>query len=84
MSFLFCFPLGLIALWESQLHRRSQAFVKNIYQNIKEDEEDEAVNQDPTTENEEQGLEISKVKFDDLVKVFPNSFQVRDRRGHSW
>lgn len=76
MSVLFFVPLLVVALFESQIDARADRFIKNLYDHIDEGEEDDPGNQNPTTDRED-GLEISRVPFDELIKGFPNSYQAR-------
>ncbi|WWC60249.1 uncharacterized protein I303_102815 [Kwoniella dejecticola CBS 10117] len=72
MSTLFFIPLTLIALFESQIaHSRSQR-LRAYFSGPPPDEEGDPKVEDPTVDDDSQG-EISKVKFEDLVKVFPNT-----------
>ncbi|WWC97015.1 hypothetical protein V866_003892 [Kwoniella sp. B9012] len=72
MSTLFFIPLTVIALFESQVsHSRSQRLRAYFSGPPPDDEDDPKIN-DPTVEDDSQG-EISKVKFDELVKSFPNT-----------
>lgn len=75
MSIIFCVPLMIIALWEAQLSARSSALMSSMSDSVEEGEEDDPSRKDPSTEDED-GMEISKTPFDELVKVFPNTFQV--------
>ncbi len=71
MSIIFFIPLAVVALFEAQLNSRAK--LKEYFDPaVQEDEDDEAV-RDPMCdeEEEEDGAQISRVKFDDLVKVFP-------------
>ncbi|KAG8904755.1 hypothetical protein FRB99_001232 [Tulasnella sp. 403] len=74
MRVLLFIPLIFITFFESQLDVRANAFMKNMFDHVDEGEEDDPAIQDPATDRED-GLEISRVSFDELVKVFPNTFQ---------
>ncbi|KAG9037681.1 hypothetical protein FRB95_004527 [Tulasnella sp. JGI-2019a] len=74
MSVVFCLPLMIISLWEAQLSARSSKFMSQIFNTTEDGEEDDPHRRDPSTENED-GMEISKTPFEELVKVFPNTFQ---------
>jgi len=75
MSILFAVPLAVIALLESQLDVRTSRFMKSVFEeNIDEGEEDDPNNQNPPTDHEN-GMQISKVPFDELIRPFPNSYQ---------
>lgn len=73
MSVLFCIPLTVIALYESQIaHPRNnhtlQKWLASGIDHSTEDEENDPKIEDPSCEEEG---EISRVKFEDLVKAFP-------------
>ncbi|KAG8965432.1 hypothetical protein FRC05_003269 [Tulasnella sp. 425] len=74
MTTVFLIPLAVIALVESQLDVRANLIIQNLYDHVDEGEEEDPKNQDPETTHED-GLEISRVSFSDLVKEFPNSYQ---------
>lgn len=76
MTTVFFIPLAVIALMESQLGLRASSFMGSLYDHVDEAEEEDPKNQDPQTDREN-GMEISRVTFDDLVKEFPDSYQVR-------
>lgn len=73
MSILFCFPLMVIALYESTTLSNKNTWMKDwlVGPEAVDDESPEA--RDPQVDDEE-GF-ISKVAFDDLIKVFPNTRQ---------
>jgi hypothetical protein len=69
MSTIFCVPLTIIALFESQIsHSRSQRLQLYFSGPPPEEEGDPKV-EDPSCDEEEG--EISKVSFEELVKKFP-------------
>lgn len=69
MSILFFLPLTVIALFESQIaHPRSRRIQLYFDSNI--ETEDDPKTEDPSCDDDAEG-EISKVKFEDLVKAFP-------------
>jgi len=75
MSALFFIPLLCIALLESQTSdTKTGKLMRDFFGRVDEGEEDDPGNQDPSADNEN-GLEISKTPFEDLVKKFPNTFQ---------
>jgi len=74
MSVVFFIPLVLVTLWESQLDAKKNAFMKNLFDGVEEGEGDDPANQDPSTDHEN-GLQISKTPFEELVKAFPNTYQ---------
>jgi hypothetical protein len=78
MTILFFIPLSLIALYESMRARPKNGWMKHWLHSTEEGEDDDPAYRDPEVE-EGEGAErrvISKVKFDDLVMVFPNTEQV--------
>lgn len=74
MTTVFLIPLIVIALVESQLDVRASLIIRNLYDHVDEGEEEDPKNQDPETDHED-GMEISRVPFKELVKEFPNSYQ---------
>lgn len=85
MTTVFFIPLVVVALVESQLDVRASLIIRNLYDHVDEGEEEDPKNQDPETDHED-GMEISRVPFSDLVKEFPNSYQVRfgSLPDHTW
>ena len=74
MSSVFFVPLILIAFFESQIsHSRSQR-LRLYFSGPPSEEEGDPKIEDPSSEEGEG--EISKVKFEDLVKVFPEYVEV--------
>ncbi|WVR03896.1 hypothetical protein IAU60_000895 [Kwoniella sp. DSM 27419] len=72
MSTIFFIPLMLIALFETQIaHSRSQR-VRAYFSGPPPDEEGDPKVEDPSCEDDDEG-EITKIKFAELVKVFPNT-----------
>lgn len=70
MSVLFFVPLSVIALFESQVaHPRSRR-IQLYLESSDIETEDDPKTEDPTCDDDAEG-EISKVKFEDLVKAFP-------------
>lgn len=77
MGFLFIIPLSFIALFESITDRRRHTWVDNWFRGNDEGSEDTPENRDPSVNDPRcQGLEISKVPFEELIQVFPNTAQV--------
>ncbi|GAA5842733.1 hypothetical protein JCM3766R1_005766 [Sporobolomyces carnicolor] len=83
MSFLFCIPLCVIALFESHLDRKRAEDFQNLLEEpdeYKEPEEDPAPwhgendngESDEFGDVEDEGKEIARVKFEDLKKKMPN------------
>ncbi|CAD6589939.1 MAG: hypothetical protein TREMPRED_005579 [Tremellales sp. Tagirdzhanova-0007] len=71
LSTLFFVPLTLIALFESQIsHSRSQRLRLYFSGSPPEDDGDPKI-EDPSCDDE--GGEISRTKFEDLVKSFPDT-----------
>jgi len=82
MTVVFFIPLSCIALYESVLQSSKSKWMKNwmLYRDQADTEEEATrpANRDPDMDGhceDEEGLEISKVKFDELVKAFPNTHQ---------
>jgi hypothetical protein len=70
MSVIFFIPLSLIAVYESQVEH-SRRFLELFPEENLEAEGDPSV-EDPEAENDE-GNQISKVKFAELVGSFPDA-----------
>lgn len=78
MRFVFFIPLAMIALFESTVgNDQKQTWMKNWLRGNDEGAEDYPESRDPEVDDDEDGLKISKVPFSELVKVFPNTAQVR-------
>jgi len=81
MLFIFFIPLTLIALYESARETGKHRWMKRWLSGNDEGEEDLPENRDPEVEEGEgsvsggEGRIISKVKFDELIKAFPNTNQ---------
>jgi len=78
MSFIFLIPLTAIALYESSSNNEyKNRWVECWLHGDDEDAENSVENRNPTVDDPNcQGLEISKVSFEELVRVFPTA-QVR-------
>ncbi|KXN86125.1 Calcium channel YVC1 [Leucoagaricus sp. SymC.cos] len=79
MSFIFFIPLTVIALYESTFSSefgRKNGWMNNWFRGDDEGAEDSVENRNPTVDDVNcRGMEISKVPFEELVKVFPNTTQ---------
>lgn len=74
MGIIFFIPLVLIASFESIFDRRKHTWMKNWFRGNDEGVEDTPEYRDPVADDPQcAGLEISKVPFSDLIKVFPNT-----------
>jgi hypothetical protein len=78
MTIFFFIPLSMIALFESSFNRHRNKWIKHWLGGIDEGEADAPENRDPQMDPVEEvdGLIISRVKFDELIKTFPNTEQV--------
>ena len=77
MSVIFFLPLCSIAIFESLFNRRKNSWLETWFRGDDEGEEDSPANRNPIVNDPNcPGLQISKVSFEDLVKVFPNTAQV--------
>lgn len=72
MSVIFCFPLALLALFESQLNMKSNARLRGFFDATPDEDHEDEENRNPDCSGDDEG-EISTIKFDDLVKTFPNT-----------
>lgn len=83
MGVVFVVPLSLIAFYESVLRSggSKHAWMKRWLSGNDEGEDDRPENRDPEVEDDGHGggRVISKVRFEELVKAFPNTNQVRLR-----
>lgn len=77
MSLVFFIPLGFIAVFESAFNRRKNSWMETWFRGNDEGEEDSPANRNPVVDDPNcPGLQISKVPFEELIKVFPNTAQV--------
>jgi hypothetical protein len=81
MSFIFLIPLTAITLYESTFSSdfgRKNVWVDRWFRGEDEGAEDTPENRNPTVDDVNcRGMEISRVPFEELIKVFPNTTQVR-------
>ncbi|KJA29836.1 hypothetical protein HYPSUDRAFT_60682 [Hypholoma sublateritium FD-334 SS-4] len=76
MGTIFFIPLIFIALFESMLSDRKHTWMNTWFRGNDEGEEDSPASRNPPVDDPNYpGLEISKVSFEELVKVFPNTSQ---------
>lgn len=66
----------LIALYEATLDPRKNAFTHAWFEANEEEDDDDPEYQDP--EVDEENGKISTTKFNELIKDFPNTSQVRN------
>jgi hypothetical protein len=81
MTTIFFIPLSIIALFELTFYTNKNSWVKRWLSGRDEGDADDPSNRDPQVEEKGEGgqpLIISKVKFDDLIKAFPDTQQVCD------
>jgi hypothetical protein len=76
MRTLFWLPLMVISFFEATLDTNKNAFTRAWFEANDEEDDDNPEYQDPEVDGEEQG-KITKVKFADLVKDFPDTSVVR-------
>ena len=78
MGTIFFIPLTLIALYESRFDRtKENAWLKNWFHGDDESSDDSPANRNPVVDDPQcEGLQISKVPFEELIKVFPNTQMV--------
>ncbi|KDQ64365.1 hypothetical protein JAAARDRAFT_144983 [Jaapia argillacea MUCL 33604] len=74
MRVVFFIPLGIIALYESSTAAGGKGWIKEWFGGDEGEDEDTPENRNPQVD-EEEGLVISKVPFEELIKVFPNTMQ---------
>jgi len=75
MSFIFLIPLTVIALYESSSNNEyKNRWVECWLRGGDDDAENSAENRNPTVDDPNcRGFEISKVSFEELVRVFPTA-----------
>jgi len=75
MSFIFLIPLTAIALYESSSNNEyKNRWVECWLRGGDDDAENSAQNRNPTVDDPNcRGFEISKVSFEELVRVFPTA-----------
>lgn len=73
MRTLFAFPLACIAIFEATLDPRRNAFTKAWFEANEEEDDDNPEYQDPEVSDDENDGKITKTKFQDLIKDFPNT-----------
>ncbi|TEB35722.1 calcium activated cation channel [Coprinellus micaceus] len=76
MSTIFCIPLAAIALFESLRWNRQKpnSWMNHWFRGDDEGGDDSPANRNPTVDDPNcQGLQISKVPFEELITVFPNT-----------
>ncbi|KAI0346876.1 calcium activated cation channel [Trametopsis cervina] len=75
MSVLFIIPLTAIAVYEAELDPAKNKWVKDWLSHPDQGLDDVPEHRDPVIEGDDasKGWEISKVKFDELIKSFPDT-----------
>ncbi|KAG6903417.1 hypothetical protein C0995_005440 [Termitomyces sp. Mi166 len=73
MGVLFFIPLTVIAFYEAVYEQQEHTWLKNWLRGIDEGAADYAEDRDPEVDDTESGGKISKVPFEELVKMFPNT-----------
>lgn len=77
MIAVFFVPLAIIAFYEATFDSNKHTWMKNWLRGDDEGEADSPRNRDPEVDDPEcEGLQISKVPFEELIKVFPNTQEV--------
>ncbi|TFK22323.1 calcium activated cation channel [Coprinopsis marcescibilis] len=74
MATLFFIPLTVIAMFESTFDRKKNAWLDRWFRGNDEGADDSPENRNPVVDDPE-GRTISKVPFEELVKVFPSTTQ---------
>ncbi|KAG6910952.1 hypothetical protein DXG01_006006 [Tephrocybe rancida] len=74
MGILFCVPLTVIAFFEATFDKKKHTWMNNWLRGDDEGSQDYPETRDPEVDDTEtSGMKISKVPFDELVKMFPNT-----------
>ena len=78
MGILFFIPLTLIAFYESTFNKRKYVWMEHWFRGDDEAAQDCFENRDPEVNDPNcEGLLISKVPFEELIKGFPKVDQVK-------
>lgn len=77
MTILFLIPLAWIALWETRLPRQNGGYATSWIGSTSDDDDEAESPSNRNPEADEDGKVISKVPFEELVKVFPNVHMVK-------
>ena len=78
MSVLFFIPLVTIGIFEAELDPSKNKWVKDWLANPDQGMDDSPEARDPEVDGEDaERLKISKVPFEELIKVFPDTTHVR-------
>jgi len=77
MGCIFFIPLVFIAFYESVFDTRKHTWMESWFRGNDEGSVDSPEYRDPIVEDPTcEGLQISKVPFSELIKVFPDTTQV--------
>ena len=78
MTVIFFIPLMIIALFEAELDPAKNKWVKEWLAHPDQTLDDLPEHRDPEVDglDAERGLKITRVKFDELVKMFPDTLHV--------
>lgn len=78
MGVLFFIPLTVIAFYEAVYEQQEHTWLKNWFRGSDEGAADYAEERDPEIDDLEcGGMKISRVPFEELIKLFPNTEKVR-------
>ena len=85
MFTLFLLPLAVIGLYEAELDPSKNKWVSDWLSHADQGTADMPEYRDPEVDGEDaaKGLKISRVPFDDLIKVFPDTTHVSIRVPYS-
>ena len=75
MGFIFFIPLTLIAFHETTFDKK-YIWMENWFRGSDEGSQDCLENRDPQVNDHGEGLVISKVPFEELIKAFPKADKV--------
>ncbi|KAG5648868.1 hypothetical protein DXG03_000217 [Asterophora parasitica] len=76
MTTMFFIPLSVIAFYEATFDRQKHHWMNNWLRGDDEGDADYPQTRDPdVSEFEPSGMKISRVPFEELIKVFPNTEQ---------
>ena len=78
MTIIFAIPLSIIALHEATQEARKRSWIENWLLGDEDTEIDSPETRNPEVDDPAcHEMQISKVPFEELIKVFPNTEQVR-------
>lgn len=85
MSFIFFIPLSIISVFETSRETKRESWMEQWLLGHENGEEDSPQIRNPEVDDPTcPGKQISRVPFEELIKVFPNTQQVCSIASESW